>query len=75
MSASVGEVARVGVHLFPTIHPVNSLPILFVEATIDRRVKWFLLQEIDALLTFLCVHICSLDFSYSVRWEKGLVIV
>ncbi|KAI1081440.1 taurine catabolism dioxygenase [Whalleya microplaca] len=85
-SASVGEVARVGMeralkeavnttHPLVIRHPVTGKASLFVNPTIARKVEGFLPEESDNLLKFLHNHITSLDFSCRVKWEKGTVVV
>ncbi|KAI1371560.1 taurine catabolism dioxygenase [Hypoxylon crocopeplum] len=85
-SASVGEVARIGMERAlkeavnttqPLIikHPVTGKSSLFVNPTIARKVEGFLPEESDHLLKFLHDHIKSLDFSCRVKWEKGTVVV
>ncbi|KAI1464927.1 taurine catabolism dioxygenase [Daldinia caldariorum] len=85
-SASVGEVARVGMeralkeavnttHPLVIRHPVTGKPSLFVNPTIARKIEGLLPEESDNLLQFLHEHIRSLDFSCRVKWEKGTVVV
>ncbi|KAI1385127.1 taurine catabolism dioxygenase [Hypoxylon trugodes] len=85
-SASVGEVARVGMeralkeavnttHPLVIRHPVTRKPSLFVNPTIARKIEGFLPEESDNLLKFLHDHFRSLDFSCRVKWEKGTVVV
>ncbi|KAI0893065.1 taurine catabolism dioxygenase [Annulohypoxylon nitens] len=85
-SASVGEVARVGMeralkeavnttHPLVIKHPVTGKPSLFVNPTIARKIEGLLPEESDNLLKFLHNHIMSLDFSCRVRWEKGTLVL
>ncbi|KAL7627953.1 hypothetical protein AAE478_002149 [Parahypoxylon ruwenzoriense] len=85
-SASVGEVARVGMeralkeavntsHPLVIKHPVTGKPSLWVNPTIARRIEGFLPEESENLLKFLHNHIASLDFSCRAKWEKGTVVI
>ncbi|KAH6658069.1 hypothetical protein BKA67DRAFT_557084 [Truncatella angustata] len=85
-SASIGEIARVGMeralreavkttHPLVIKHPVTGKPSLFVNPTIARQVEGMLPEESEAILRFLHEHIRSLDFSCRLKWEKGSVVV